>query len=110
MESHMDFGGGTAFLSILVAWKFGVTEHTFLGLIFTWILITLSAIDYDEMLLPDQLTMPLIWLGLLSSIMPRAWISPIAAILGAVLVATVVLGRYNSTLEANKETINKERF
>jgi leader peptidase (prepilin peptidase)/N-methyltransferase len=84
----------TAFLSILVAWKFGVTEHTLLGLIFTWILIALSAIDYDEMLLPDQLTMPLIWLGLLSSIIPGAWVSPIAAILGAVLGYMVLWSLY----------------
>ena len=75
----------TAFLSVIIAWKFGITLHTLFGLLLTWSLIALSAIDYDEMLLPDQLTMPLIWLGLLSSILPHAWISPKSAILGAAL-------------------------
>jgi len=55
----------TALISIFVAQRFGVTEMTAWVLLFSWILIALTAIDLDEQLLPDQLTLPLLWLGLL---------------------------------------------
>lgn len=55
----------TALISVFVAQRFGVTEMTAWLLLFSWILITLTAIDLDEQLLPDQLTLPLLWLGLL---------------------------------------------
>jgi len=53
------------------------------ALIFTWALICLTFIDVDTMLLPDQITLPLLWLGLLINI--SSFFSPIQdAILGAV--------------------------
>ncbi len=55
----------TALLSVVVAVNFGVTLTTLLVLILTWGLISLTLIDYDHMLLPDQFTLPLMWLGLL---------------------------------------------
>jgi leader peptidase (prepilin peptidase)/N-methyltransferase len=55
----------TALISVFVAHRFGVSELTAWTLLFTWILIALTAIDLDEQLLPDQLTLPLLWLGLL---------------------------------------------
>ena len=55
----------TALISVFIAQRFGVTEMTAWLLLFTWILIALTAIDLDEQLLPDQLTLPLLWLGLL---------------------------------------------
>jgi leader peptidase (prepilin peptidase)/N-methyltransferase len=54
----------TAAVSIFVAWKFGVTWQTLAALFFTWTLITLSLIDAKTMLLPDNLTIPLMWLGI----------------------------------------------
>lgn len=54
----------TALLSIFVAWKVGVGWQTIAALIFTWTLITLSLIDAKTMLLPDNLTLPLMWLGI----------------------------------------------
>lgn len=86
--------GLTACLSVWVAWRFGMSVHAGFGLLFTWFLITLSAIDYDEMLLHDQLTIPLVWLGLLSSLLPHSWISPKAAILGAVLGYLILWSLY----------------
>jgi len=38
------------------------------ALLFTWVLISLTFIDFDTMLLPDQLTLPLLWLGLLINV------------------------------------------
>ncbi len=57
----------TAVLSAIVAWKFGPTWQTALALVFTWTLIALTFIDADTTLLPDDLTLPLLWLGLLAS-------------------------------------------
>ena len=52
-------------LSALVVWKFGPTWPALAGLVLTWTLIALSGIDFRTQLLPDQLTFPLLWLGLL---------------------------------------------
>jgi leader peptidase (prepilin peptidase)/N-methyltransferase len=55
----------TALLSVTIATHFGVTFTTLMLLILTWGLICLTLIDIDHMLLPDQITLPLLWLGLL---------------------------------------------
>lgn len=54
----------TALLSVFVAWKIGFGWGTLAALVFTWTLITLSLIDAKTMLLPDNLTLPLMWLGI----------------------------------------------
>lgn len=53
--------------SILVAMTFGFTASTVAFLAFAWFLLALSLIDLDHHLLPDDLTLPLLWLGLLVS-------------------------------------------
>ena len=58
----------TAILSVVIAANFGVTFTTLMLLVLTWGLICLTLIDYDHMLLPDQITLPLLWLGLLVNI------------------------------------------
>ena len=55
----------TALLSLVVAIQFGVSIETLFLLVLTWGLICLTLIDFDHMLLPDQIVMPLLWLGLL---------------------------------------------
>ena len=54
----------TALLSISVVWILGLDWHTAAALVLTWGLIVLSFIDLDHMLLPDVITLPLLWLGL----------------------------------------------
>ena len=54
-----------AVASLLVAWTFGPTWQTVAALFFTWTLIALALIDFDTKLLPDSLTLPLMWAGLL---------------------------------------------
>ena len=54
----------TATLSMFVAWKFGFTWQTLAALVLVWTLITLSIIDAKTFLLPDDLTLPLMWLGI----------------------------------------------
>jgi len=58
----------TAILSALVAWKFGFGWYTGAALLLTWLLIALCVIDFDTQLLPDSLTLPLLWIGLLLSL------------------------------------------
>jgi leader peptidase (prepilin peptidase)/N-methyltransferase len=55
----------TGVFSALVAWRFGPTAATACALLLTWFLIALSLIDLDHKLLPDNLTLLLLWLGLL---------------------------------------------
>ncbi len=55
----------TGVLSGLVAYKFGATWLTLCVLVLTWSLITMTMIDFDHQLLPDSLTLPMLWLGLL---------------------------------------------
>ena len=58
----------TAIVSALVAWRLGPGWETLLALTFTWTLIALAGIDIDEKLLPDAITLPLLWLGLIVSL------------------------------------------
>ena len=54
----------TAAASIAVAIHFDFTVQTLFALILTWSLIALIFIDYDTQLLPDNFTLPLLWLGI----------------------------------------------
>jgi leader peptidase (prepilin peptidase)/N-methyltransferase len=54
----------TGLLSAYAAWHFGPTIQTIGALALLWALIALSAIDLDTQLLPDSITLPLLWLGL----------------------------------------------
>ena len=53
----------TAVLSAAVAWKFGFHWYTGAALLLTWFLIAMSVIDFDTQLLPDSMTLPLVWIG-----------------------------------------------
>ncbi|HUW50060.1 MAG TPA: A24 family peptidase [Sulfuricella sp.] len=55
----------TGLLSGLTAWHFGFGPAAMAAMAFTWALIALTCIDFDTQLLPDSITQPLIWLGLL---------------------------------------------
>lgn len=58
----------TGLLAGAVAWKFGVSSTALAALVFTFALIALTFIDFDTQLLPDDITLPLLWLGLLFNI------------------------------------------
>lgn len=72
----------TGALSLLVVLHFGPTPAAIAGLILLWGLITLTVIDLDEQLLPDQLTLPLVWLGLLLNI-DGLFTDLVSAVIGA---------------------------
>ncbi|MFV1973653.1 MAG: A24 family peptidase [Thiohalobacterales bacterium] len=54
----------TATLSIITVMHFGFTIQAAMALVFTWTIIPLCMIDYDCQLLPDTMTLPLLWFGL----------------------------------------------
>jgi len=58
----------TGVMSLAVAFVVPFGWPLLFALVFTWVLISLTFIDFDTMLLPDQLTLPLLWLGLLINI------------------------------------------
>jgi leader peptidase (prepilin peptidase)/N-methyltransferase len=80
----------TAILSAVVVWHFGWHWQSAAALVFTWALVALTVIDLDHQILPDVITLPLLWLGLLLSLAwhagltPPAPIDPRSAIIGAV--------------------------
>ena len=55
-------------LAGIVAWQFGFGWPAVAALLFTWILLAASAIDFRQQLLPDDLVLPLLWLGLLTAL------------------------------------------
>ena len=79
----------TGVLSGFVAWHFGFGGLALAALAFTWLLIALTMIDFDTQFLPDQLTYPLLWLGLLVSLSQPVWaegaapLTPRDSIIGA---------------------------
>lgn len=58
----------TGVVSALTAWQLGFGWALLFGLCISWALIALTFIDFDHQLLPDDITLPLLWLGLLLSI------------------------------------------
>ena len=64
----------TGLLSAWVAWHFGFGAAAACGLVVTWALIALTGIDIDHQLLPDGITLPLMWAGLLATVI----VGPIA--------------------------------
>lgn len=73
----------TGVLSVVVAWQFGFGWQAMAGVVLTWCLVAMTFIDLDKMLLPDQITLPLMWLGLLLSTF-ELYVTPQDAIIGTV--------------------------
>jgi len=75
----------TGLMSLAVAWKFGFSVQTLAVLLFTWSLIALSFIDLDTQLLPDSITLPMLWAGLafnLFAVVVPLWDAVVGAICG----------------------------
>ena len=74
----------SAFATAFILITYGVSEKALFCLIFTYSLIALAVIDMREQILPDQITLPLVWIGLLASLVGH-WSNPTSAIIGASL-------------------------
>ena len=81
-------------LALLLGWHFGMASMALLGaLLFTWALIALTMIDIDHMLLPDDITLPLIWLGLLFNVV-GTFVPLQDAVIGAIAGYLTLWGVY----------------
>jgi leader peptidase (prepilin peptidase)/N-methyltransferase len=71
----------TMLLVLACVWRFGFGWQGFGAIVLTGFLVALSGIDLRTQLLPDQLTLPLLWLGLCSSSSParKAWAMAISS-------------------------------
>lgn len=79
----------TAILTAIVAWRFGLGWESALAILLTYALIAISVIDIDHQIIPDSISLPLLWIGLsLSLFHPMTgtetlFVAPEAAIVGA---------------------------
>ncbi len=73
----------TALLSVAVIWHFGISPEGLGALVLTWALIAATGIDFDHQLLPDQITLPLMWLGLFLNLWLGLFASLEEAVIGA---------------------------
>ena len=72
----------TGLLFSVCVWHFGYGWEAAAGMVFSAFLVALAGIDLRTSLLPDQLTLPLMWIGLLASLI-TLYVDPVQAILGA---------------------------
>lgn len=70
-------------LSAYAAWHFGFGIAALAALLFIWALLALTAIDIDTQLLPDDITLPLLWLGLLFNL-GGTFVDLKSAVIGAI--------------------------
>jgi leader peptidase (prepilin peptidase)/N-methyltransferase len=54
-------------LAVLMAWRFGYSAALAFALVYAWAMLALTFIDFDTQLLPDDITLPLLWLGLIAN-------------------------------------------
>ena len=74
----------TMLLTLACVWRFGFGWHGFGAALFSWFLVAASGIDLRTRLLPDSITLSLLWLGLLAA-HERLFVSPKAALAGAMV-------------------------
>ncbi|WOH35813.1 A24 family peptidase [Thalassotalea fonticola] len=74
----------TGITSLVIGMYFGVTWQALFMLVLTWALIALTMIDVDKMILPDQITLPLVWLGLILGL-NDVFVSIDQAVIGAIV-------------------------
>ena len=70
-------------LAAYAIWRFGLTWKGGAACVFLWMLIALTFIDFDTQLLPDNLTLPLLWAGLVANVF-GLFVSLQDAVLGAI--------------------------
>ena len=75
----------TAALSVIVAWHLGVSFLTICGLLLTWCFIAQACIDMEKLMIPDEITMPFLWLGLIAAYFEKGFVSLESAFIGAVV-------------------------
>jgi leader peptidase (prepilin peptidase)/N-methyltransferase len=79
----------TAIMTAIVAWRFGFGWESAAAIVLTWALIAISVIDIDHQIIPDSISLPFLWIGLILSLVNPAaggnvlFVEPKTAIVGA---------------------------
>ena len=84
----------TGVLTALALWQFGFNTQGIAAVVFLWFMVALTFIDLDHHLLPDNMTLPLVWIGLLLNTQ-SVFTDPLSAIYGAVAGYLVLWGVYH---------------
>lgn len=90
----------TGAMSAVVAWHFGFGLEAAAAMLLSWCLVALTMIDFDHQLLPDSITLPLLWLGLALSLFHESvaagtlFVSPRDSIIGALAGYLILRGVY----------------
>jgi leader peptidase (prepilin peptidase)/N-methyltransferase len=83
----------TGLMTMALAWYFPFSPALLGAALFTWSLIALTMIDIDHQLLPDDITLPLLWLGLLFNL-GATYVSLTEAVIGAMAGYLILWGVY----------------
>ncbi|WP_353413699.1 A24 family peptidase [Arenicella sp. 4NH20-0111] len=73
----------TGMLCAIVVYQFGWSLQSAFGLLLTWVLVALTFIDFDHQLLPDDIVLTTLWLGIGLSLVP-VYTDPKSSIIGAI--------------------------
>ena len=85
----------SAAVAVAAVARFGVQGYTLVVIAFSWILLAAAVIDLRTTLLPDNLTLPLLWFGLLVAVTGLGPVDPTDGILGAAAGYLVLWGLYH---------------
>ncbi|WP_312301154.1 prepilin peptidase [Diaphorobacter nitroreducens] len=77
----VELATGALFYACALRWGWSLTTAAWCG--FSAALVTLACIDWDTTLLPDDITLPLLWAGLLAAVLRRIEVQPVDAVIGA---------------------------
>jgi leader peptidase (prepilin peptidase)/N-methyltransferase len=86
----------SAALAVIAVWHFGLGWMGLFAVVFSWILLTAAVIDLHTTLLPDDLTLPLLWLGLVGAALGVTGVTPVDAIVGAAVGYLILWGLYHA--------------
>ncbi|MEF8833803.1 MAG: A24 family peptidase [Halofilum sp. (in: g-proteobacteria)] len=86
----------SAALAVVAVWHFGLGWMGGLAVVFSWLLLTAAVIDLHTTLLPDDLTVPLLWLGLVGAALGVTGVTPVDAIIGASVGYLILWGLYHA--------------
>jgi leader peptidase (prepilin peptidase)/N-methyltransferase len=87
---------GAALLALVPVLLLGAGWPALLAVVFGWILLAAAVIDLRTQLLPDDLTLPLLWLGLVAAAAGIGFADPVDAILGAAIGYLLLWGLYHA--------------
>lgn len=86
----------SALLAVVVLASLGPGWPAAAAIVFTWMLLAAGVIDLRTTLLPDDITLPLLWLGLLVAVAGVGFATPVDAIIGAAAGYGLLWGLYHA--------------